>query len=151
LALDRKHRGNRFLTVIQFCLDITQTFKELERVSSNDSRLIFVVGRESKVRGTTFYNGQIVAEIACKVLGLDLILRQERMFRNRFGQNIFEDILHFTPPNTANNSNQLIENTRKIAHDVLNVGFLTVPEKAKDDLSSALKKIGNVQPSPMFI
>ncbi len=147
---NRKHRGNRFLTVIQFCLDITQTLEELKRVSGNDSRLIFVVGRESKVRGTTFYNGEIVAEIANKVLGFDLILRQERVFRNRFGQNIFEDILHFSPSNTINPANQLIENAREVAGDVLKAGFLTVPEKAKDDLNSALKNISNVQPSPIF-
>lgn len=147
---NRKHRGNRFLTVIQFCLDITQTLEELKRVSCNNSRLIFVVGRESKVRGTTFYNGEIVAELANKVLGFDLILRQERVFRNRFGQNIFEDILHFTPSNAINPSIQLIENAREVACKVLKAGFLTAPEKAKDDLNSALKSISNVQPSPMF-
>lgn len=32
IGSNRKHRGNRFLTVIQFCLDMAQTFNELVRV-----------------------------------------------------------------------------------------------------------------------
>lgn len=98
IGSNRKHRGNRFLTVVQFCLDIAQTFNEMVRVCRSDGRLIFVVGRESMVRGTRFFNGEIVAEVAHRAMGFDLILRQERVFLNRFGQSIFEDILHFSPP-----------------------------------------------------
>jgi len=32
IGSNRKHRSNRFLTVIQFCLDIAQTFNEMVRV-----------------------------------------------------------------------------------------------------------------------
>ena len=94
---NRKHRANRFLTVIQFCLDIAQTLSELARVCRSGARLIFVVGRESMVKGTRFFNGEIVAEICHRSLGFNLILKQQRVFRNSFGQSIFEDILHFSP------------------------------------------------------
>ena len=57
---NRKHRANRFLTVVQFCLDMAQALSELARVCSSGARLIFVVGRESKVNGTRFFNGEIV-------------------------------------------------------------------------------------------
>ena len=95
---NRKHRGNRFLTVIQFCLDIAQTLSELTRVCRSGARLIFVVGRESTVKGTRFFNGEIVTEVCHRALGFNLILKQQRVFRNNFGQSIFEDILHFSPP-----------------------------------------------------
>ena len=66
---NRKHRGNRFLTVIQFCLDISQALAELKRVCSKDARIIFIVGRESTVCGTRFFNGEIVSEIAHRGAG----------------------------------------------------------------------------------
>jgi len=147
---NRKNRGNRFLTVIQFCLDITQTFSELFRVSCTDSRIIFVVGRESTVRGTKFFNGEIVAELAHEVLGYQLDLRQERVFRNRFGQNIYEDILHFSPPTSLTSLNDSLETAREVANKVLQTGYLTAPDKAKSDIKLALESIGKVEPSPIL-
>ncbi len=79
---NRKHRSNRFLTVIQYCLDIASTFQELLRICKSGSRIIFVVGRESNIRGTPFFNGELVAEVATQVLGISLDIRQERTFGN---------------------------------------------------------------------
>ena len=70
IGSNRKHRGNRFLTVIQFCLDIAQVLDEIARVCRAEGRIIFVVGRESKVRGTAFFNGEIVAEVASSGFGI---------------------------------------------------------------------------------
>jgi DNA modification methylase len=151
IGSNRKHRGNRFLTVIQFCLDIAQTFNEMVRVCRSDSRLIFLVGRESMVRGTPFFNGEIVAEIAHRALGFDLILKQERVFLNRFGQNIFEDILHFSPPTPANDPGALfLEPARKVAQDVLEATHSAVSDEAKEGIGLALANIDKVQPSPIF-
>lgn len=149
IGSNRKHRGNRFLTVIQFCLDIAQTFNEMVRVCRSDGRLIFVVGRESMVRGTRFFNGEIVAEVAHRAMGFDLILRQERVFLNRFGQSIFEDILHFSPP--ANDPGTLfLGPARKVAQDVLEAAYSVASDEAKEGIKSALTNIGQVRPSPIF-
>lgn len=149
IGSNRKHRGNRFLTVIQFCLDIAQTFNEMVRVCRSDGRLIFVVGRESMVRGTRFFNGEIVAEVAHRAMGFDLILRQERVFLNRFGQSIFEDILHFSPP--ANDPGTLfLGPARKVAQDVLEAAYSVATDEAKEGTKSALTNIGQVRPSPIF-
>lgn len=149
IGSNRKHRGNRFLTVIQYCLDMFQVFEELKRVCKPNARIIFVVGRESTVRGTKFFNGEIVAEIAYRALGFPLILRQERVFVNRYGQRIFEDILHFLP--TANSPLEpSMECARNVAREVLEAALPVAPDKAIVDIEKALDNINAVQPSPIF-
>jgi hypothetical protein len=149
IGSNRKHRGNRFLTVIQYCLDMAQVFREMARVSHATSRLIFVVGRESTVRGTKFFNGEIVAEVAHEVLGFDLILRQERVFVNRYGQNIFEDILHFSPPHSISHA-ELLADARKAAKGILEAAYDSAPAKARSDLKFAIDQVEAVKPSPIF-
>ncbi|MCK6624224.1 MAG: hypothetical protein L6R45_03490 [Anaerolineae bacterium] len=149
IGANRKHRSNRFLTVIQYCLDISQVFNELLRVCRPQARLIFIVGRESTVLGTPFFNGEIVAEIAYRALGFDLMLKQERVFLNRYGQNIYEDILHFSPP-TREMAGAFLECARDVAQEVLEAAYLKAPEKARVDIKSTLENINTVQPSPLF-
>lgn len=55
IGSNRKHRGNRFLTVIQYCLDMTSTLHELRRAVCQNGRVIVVIGRESNVRGVSFF------------------------------------------------------------------------------------------------
>jgi len=149
IGANRKHRGNRFLTVIQYCLDLGQTLCEMARICCPNSRLIFIVGRESTVRGISFFNGEIVAEIAHSAAGFDLILRQERVYLNRFGQNILEDILHFSPP-TNQLHNVPLARARQIAQKALESASLTAPQETQEDIKSALANIDAVQPSPVF-
>lgn len=92
---NRKNRGNRFLTVIQYCIDMALSLKEARRLCIDDARLIYVVGRESSVLGFSFCNSELIYEIATEIFGFEFLLRQERVFKNRFGQLIYEDILHF--------------------------------------------------------
>ena len=146
---NRKHRGNRFLTVIQFCLDISQALDELKRVCSDDARLIFIVGRESTVCGTRFFNGEIVTEIAHKALGFELSLRQERVFLNRYGQRIYEDILHFSP-RSGRAHNCRLKEAREVARQVLEAAYDTGPPGSTDGLKAALASIEKVSPSPVF-
>ena len=150
VGANRKHRSNRFLTVIQYCLDIAQALEELLRVCKHNARIIFVVGRQSMVRGVPFYNGEIVAELATRVLGFRLILRQERVFLNRFGKEIYEDILHFMPSADITNGS-ILKRAREIAQDVLVTARRSAPSKVKSDLEAALIGIGKVSPSPMYM
>lgn len=92
---NRKNRGNRLLTVIQYCIDMALSFEEAIRICKDGSRMIYVVGRESNVLGYSFCNSRLIFEIATQVFELPFLLRQERVFKNRFGQLIYEDILHF--------------------------------------------------------
>lgn len=148
---NRKHRSNRFLTVIQFCLDIAQTFNELSKICKPGARIIFVVGRESNVNKTPFFNGEIVAEVAYQSLGFGLYLRQERCFKNRFGQNIYEDILHFSVPQRTNaNIESYLASARMVAEDVLRHAYESVPEDKKIYIKSAIENVLKTLPSPLF-
>ena len=60
IGSNRKNRGNRFKTVIQYCLDMELTLKSFWECLENDGLVIFVIGRESNVRKIPFYNGVIV-------------------------------------------------------------------------------------------
>ncbi|MDR1196617.1 MAG: site-specific DNA-methyltransferase [Endomicrobium sp.] len=118
---NRKHRGNRLFTVIQYCIDIALTFKELIRVSKDDSSFIFIVGRESKVLGIEICNSELVYNIATSIFKLPLSLKQERMFKNKFGQLIYEDILHLRNNKFHNmpSEQDVIDQARQIAKSYL--------------------------------
>lgn len=94
MGSNRKNRRNRFLTVVQFAWDTYQVFRELERVLRDDGRMVFVIGRTSTVRGIEFKNGRFLAGVA-ELAGFDLVKKQERVYQNSFGTQVYEDILHF--------------------------------------------------------
>src|SRR5437879_9973583 len=61
---------------LQYCLDMAEVFRELLRVCVSDSRIIFVVGRESKIRSIPLNNSKLVAEVASRTFGFRPVLRQ---------------------------------------------------------------------------
>jgi hypothetical protein len=63
IGSNRKHRGNRLLTVAQYCRDMFDVFVELRRVLKPCGKAIFVIGRTSSVRGIPFQNGTIVSAL----------------------------------------------------------------------------------------
>ena len=134
---NRKNRGNRLLTVIQYCIDMALSFEEAIRACKDGSRMIYIVGRESNVLGYSFCNSELIFEIATQIFELPFLLRQERVFKNRFGQLIYEDILHFENTKTGAypSSEEIISAARSIAVKMLfekaqlypdseNVGFI---------------------------
>lgn len=146
---NRKHRSNRFITVIQYCLDIASTLRDLLRISRAESRMIFVVGRESNIRGTAFFNGELVAEVAHRVLGINLDIRQERSFVNRYGKIIKEDILHFVKVEKIDKSFDL-DKARNVATEALETAYSFADAKVKDEIKEAIEKAEKVEPSPYY-
>ncbi len=146
---NRKHRSNRFITVIQYCLDIASTLQELLRICRNESRMIFVVGRESNIRGTAFFNGELVAEVAHQVLGINLDIRQERSFVNRYGKIIKEDILHFVKVDKIDKGFDL-DKARIVAIEALETAYSFADAKVKDEIKDAIEKAEKVEPSPYY-
>ena len=127
---NRKNRGNRLLTVIQYCIDMSLSLKEAVRVCQPNARMIYVVGRESNVLGYSFCNSELIYNIATEIFELPFLLRQERVFKNRFGQMIFEDILHFQndKKNLLLDDELIIERARSLATRMLKEKAKMMPE-----------------------
>ena len=152
IGSNRKHRGNRFLTVIQYCLDLAQCVAELQRVCKHNSRIIFVIGRLSTVRGISFYNGEILSEVVLRSFDSSLDLRQERKFRNRFGQQIVEDILHFSFRGSERaDERKYLPSARAVAEQVLLFALEQSANETKEDLQRALHSLASVSPSPLYV
>ncbi len=147
IGSNRKHRQNRFLTVIQYCLDMTDTLLEIQRVSKTSAHIVMVVGRESNVRKTPFFNGDIVENLASGCTQLRCALRQERVFKNKFGKMIREDVLHLVLDRQASGEPQT--HPKEVAREVLESAKSTAPEESIPDLCLALKSVDLVKPSPI--
>ncbi len=102
---NRKNRSNRFKTVIQYCIDIEQAILSFSSVLKQNGFLIFVVGRESNVRGIPIPNSRLVKELTVSTNGFSMEGEHNRRFTNRFGHSIVEDILIF-----RRNSNEAVGN-----------------------------------------
>lgn len=147
IGSNRKHRQNRFLTVTQYCLDMLTVLGELRRVCKPNAKVIIVVGRESNVRKTVFFNGEIMAALAVRCGGYKIRSRQERVFQNRFGKMIFEDILHFSlgPFDEAS-----LISPAELAREVLEAALRRAPAESESDLRDALERIPEIAPSPLY-
>jgi DNA modification methylase len=96
IGANRKHRANRFLTVIQYCMDMCTVFLEMRQVLRETGKVIIVVGRTSSVRSVNFQNSYLLAMVATGCAGFKIEKWQERCFTNRFGEKIYEDILRLS-------------------------------------------------------
>lgn len=155
IGSNRKFRQNRFLTVVQYILDMGLSLHEMARVTTNDARIVLIVGRESTVLGTRFANSKIIGDLA-EALGFRLHLMQERVFQNKYGEKIFEDILNLSPPKSPPKSHtpvrreEVLSIAREVAKGVLASAEETAPEDRLHLLKRAIRDVQEVQPSPLF-
>lgn len=148
IGANRKHRQNRFLTVVQYALDMLDSVKEMRRLLRDNGRVIIIVGRESKVRGVSIENGKLLAAIAIGGAGFILERLQERKFKNKFGEIIYEDILHLIP-----DSVKIIpgdEFARLLAQWMLKRASKKAKTEVVKEILDAQKRANNVKNSPLF-
>jgi SAM-dependent methyltransferase len=146
LGSNRKHRSNRFLTVIQYCLDIELALHSFAKALAPNGLLIMVLGRESRVRGVAFGNSKIVASL---IRGCGAFVEPqtyERVFVNRFGQSIFEDILVARRRGESDGS----EHGREVAISCLQHALNDAVGEVRADIEEALALAASVRPSPLF-
>ena len=149
IGSNRQNRGNRFLTVIQYSLDMALALREMVRVTKPGARLILVLGRESTVRGIKFFNGELITEIAVQAVGLEIERRQERVFRNQFGNAIYEDIVHFRSRSDAPDQCITMSEARRIAGRTLLAARSNLHDDTSSGIRDALARLETVAPSPM--
>jgi len=144
---NRKNRGNRFKSVIQYCLDMEIALSSFWKALNDDGKMVLVLGRESNVRGIPFYNGQLIIEMLEKSCGFSNIKTLERKFTNKFGISIKEDIII---AEKSANSTPHFNHGRTIS---LNHLKEALPKSMGDvalDIKDAIKTIGEIKPSPLF-
>lgn len=151
IGANRKHRGNRFMTVVQYCMDLARVFAELKRVLNSDGAAVFVVGRESRVRDIPFHNGCLLALTAVGEETFHLERWQERRFINRYGEEIYEDLITLTP-NQESGGAPSVEFGRSVGTQAL-IRALDNAEKEeiRCDIRRAVECAKDIQPSPNYV
>ena len=143
---NRKNRGNRFKTVIQYCIDMEQSIRAFWNALRPNGRIVLIVGRESNVRGNPFYNGQMVVEILERSDAFIDIKILERKFTNKFGDNIKEDIIIATKAGvlakTLSGRSIALKHLENCLHASTN-GVVA-------DITDAINNIDAVTASPIF-
>ncbi|HAN74121.1 MAG TPA: methyltransferase [Planktothrix sp. UBA8407] len=150
IGSNRANRGNRFLTVIQYCLDLVAVLQELQRICQKETRIIFVVGHQSMVLGVPFYNSQIIIELVKQSGVFEQVLTQKRQFKNKFGLIIQEDLLHFINKKVCLSVQNWNTIARQVAEKALNKGLEVVSEKNEFFLNEAISKIPYMNSSPYW-
>lgn len=144
IGSNRANRGNRFYTVIQYCLDMADTLMEIVRVAKDGARIVFVVGHQSNVLGVPFYNADIIDKIGVKANIFHRVLRQKREFKNKFGKTIREDIINFTNPKNECQKDIVEKVAREVAFDILKSSLSLVPSKKLRYLEDAIDKVNDI-------
>ncbi len=150
IGSNRANRGNRFLTVIQYCIDMSQAVQELSRVIKENGRAVFIVGHESRVLGVPFYNADILERIARKSGLFDLVLRQKRVFLNRFGQKIREDVLNLERRHSISDQITPLTLGRTVAREALKTALPVVAEGNSELLEEAIERVNEIEGTPLF-
>ncbi|MEH2280549.1 MAG: Bpu10I family restriction endonuclease [Nostoc sp.] len=148
IGSNRANRGNRFYTVVQYCLDMADTLRELSRVTKNEARIVFVVGHESNVLGVPFYNADIIEKIGLRANLFHRALRQKREFKNKFGKIIREDLINFINLNNEFHKETVEQIAREVAFDVLKSGLSLVSSKNIESLEDAIDKVQDIGRTP---
>jgi hypothetical protein len=147
IGANRKHRANRFLTVVQYSLDMAQCLAELSRVMKRNAPLVIVVGRTSNVLGVAFENGGIIAELIRLSQGFSSLQTAERFFTNRYGERIYEDILI---TRCLGASTPDLNAALEVGIRSLVCGRPTVAAKNRSALDAAIQLASEVRPSPLL-
>jgi len=143
---NRKHRGNRFKTVIQYCLDMEEAFYSFWHLLQSAGTLIIIIGKESNVLKVPFYNGQIVRDIIQEAKGYKEIGMYQRSFLNKFGSNIEEEIIVLQKTSQPPNLNV----ASAVANKHLRFALRAANEEIKQQIQAAINDLDFVKPSPIF-
>ncbi len=148
IGANRKFRQNRFLTVAQYAQDLGQTLDELARIMKHDAIGVMVVGRESKVLGESFNNSEILEKLLYLHPSFNFISSTERVFVNKFGQSIYEDLIIFRK--TSSYEILDVRLSTEIGTTFLKTKLADSKIENQELLTQAVSKSESLQPSPLF-
>ncbi len=146
IGSNRKNRGNRFKTVVQYALDMERCLYVFNRVLRNGGTAIVIVGRESRVRGVPFKNGDIIRQLASTGNLLHVESSHERKYTNRFGTKIIEDILVLRKQTSAARSTV----GRTVAELALRNALQFAAGDVRANIEEALAGLNTISESPVM-
>lgn len=147
IGSNRKNRQNRFLTVIQYCIDMQHALLETARVMRPQAPLVIVLGKTSNVLGTPFENSRLIKKLIEQSGRFGEVSQKERVFLNRFGEWIFEDIL-VTYRTTRDERHSL--DPRNIGTAALREALRKVPKRNRPALEEAIANASSILESPLL-
>jgi SAM-dependent methyltransferase len=146
MGSNRKNRGNRFRTVVEYCLEAEQTIDSLAKAIGPEGLLVLIIGRESRVRRIAFSNSAIWEDLAASVGCFERVGNHQRVFTNRFGLAITEDILILQ----RNRKKASLGGGRSVAKEHLGRALLSATGDVRNDIHEALSNLEAIEPSPFF-
>lgn len=133
--------------MVQYCLDIALFIDEVTRVLRPDAPLVITLGRTSNVLGASFLNGALIRELMDISGGFREIQVVERVFTNRFGEQIYEDIFIARKRERTRTN---VDNARRVGVEALKTAFESVPERNRRALADAIDAAGAVSASRLL-
>ena len=112
----------------------------------DESIMVFVVGRESKVRGISFYNGAIIKDIFNQMECFEYVNNHERHLINRFGAKIKEDII--VARKTKRTFSESIGKNIAVKH--LEKSILSSTDDVREDIKEAISQADETYHSPFL-
>jgi 16S rRNA G966 N2-methylase RsmD len=149
IGANRKFRQNRYMTVVQYCIDMSLFFEEAHRLLRENAKMTIVLGRESNVRGVAFKNGEIIAAIAADGHGWSIESWYERKFLNRFGETIYEDVISLYPPSPRPKATETVG--RSVGAEALRSALAYAPRERASEIDEAIEKAKDIECSPYVL
>ena len=113
----------------------------------NNAKAIFVIGRESRVRGVSFYNGEIVRDIIETGNRFEINNNSSRSFHNKFGNKIIEDIIVFTKKSGVSHKSVALD----VANSQLEKALKNkLTPNIKSDIEYVIENINTIKSSPLY-
>ncbi len=148
IGSNRKFRQNRYMTVVQYSIDMALFLEEASRILKPSGCMTIVLGRESNVRGVAFRNGEIIGALAVEGLGWTAQSWHERKFMNRFGETIFEDVITLTPPTFTSDVDKI---GRLVGTEALRIALKITPSERAKEINEAINSAPQIMPSPYVL
>jgi DNA modification methylase len=146
IGSNRKNRANRFRTVIQYTLDMEQCLASFALTLKRHGTLILVVGHQSNIRGIPFSNSSILRDLAASLRCFESEGERHRVFTNRFGQAIREDIILLRNRGTEPSIGSAHSISEKHLKNALNIAT----GDPRNDIFNALSELPAIKQSPLF-
>ena len=148
IGSNRKNRQNRFKTVVQYAIDMGHTLLNTSLALKPGGRMVFVVGRESMVRKTPFYNSRIIEDAVNVIPAIEVESVNERKFSNRYGECIYEDII--TIVKNKNDEDVDLKVFENIGLNHIKNALSYASSELEGDLLAILSKKETVIESPIY-